>query len=398
MKITIVGAGPGRLELWNDEAKNAVVQAEMVLTTRRFSQVVQTLNSNYQILLFSEIKEYIQNLSGKISSVAVLVSGDVGFYSAAKLFCSIENSTVTWVNGLNSLQYLCAKCNMDYQDFVTVSVHGREGSVVPYVCYHPKVFILTGGKQKAQDVLQELTDHGLGNVKVIVGENLSAENERICYGTALDLSDEPFEELAVLLIQNDLSIPPWNTLRDSDFIRGKVPMTKEAVRTLSLMKLNLRPDDIVYDIGAGTGAVSIAMARKVYHSFVYAIESNQTAFELAAVNIRKLQAYNVKLIAAEAPEGLEELPPPDKAFIGGSHGKMKELFSFLISKNPRLKLVVNAITLETLRDTCELMESYGLHYEVICAAVSESEHIGKYHMMKAQNPVYIIYGEANGTE
>ena len=392
MRITVVGAGPGRMDLLTEEAKQIIAQADVVLTTERFSGMAKQLSSRCRIFPFSELLSAIQSLSEKQGSTAVLVSGDTGFYSAAKVFHR-AGCEIVWVNGISSLQYLCAKCKVDYRDVVAVSVHGRDGSAIPYICYHPKVFVLTGGKQTVSEVLSEMVSCGLGNVKVTVGENLSLTKELLCSGKAAELEGKPFGEPAVMLVDNESCAKPWETLRDADFIRGKVPMTKEDIRVLSVEKLAISPEDVVYDIGAGTGSVSVAMARKAYHSFVYAIECQQEAVELLRRNREKHRAYNLKVICAEAPEGLDGLPKPDKVFIGGSRGRMGELFDKLTAKNPAVKMVVNAVTLETLQETCDCMKRFGYRYQVTCVNSSKSEEVGRYHMMKAQNPVYIVDGE-----
>lgn len=391
-KIIVVGAGPGRIDLLTEEAKRTISRADIVLTTGHFSELASSLNSCCRVLPFGELITAVQSLPAESANAAVLVSGDTGFYSAAGRLCN-ESSEIVWLNGISSLQYLCAKCKVDYQDVVTVSVHGRKGSVIPYICYHPKVFVLTGGNQKAHHVLSEMVSCGLGKVRVTVGENLSFKNESICSGMASELMKKSFSELTALLIENEGYVKPWETLKDSDFIRGKVPMTKESVRILSVEKLGVSPGDVVYDIGAGTGSVSVALARKAYHSFVYAIESQADAVELIRNNREKHRAFNLNIIFSEAPNGLDELPKPDKVFIGGSRGHMKVLLDKLRSKNSTLKIVVNAITLETLQETCNWMQEHGFRYQVTCINSSESETVGRYHMMKAQNPVYIIDGE-----
>ena len=126
---------------------------------------------------------------------------------------------------------------------------------------------------------------------------------------------------------------------------------------------------------------------------VYAVERKEDACRLAMENKERLGAFNLRLSQGTAPEALEELPPPDKVFIGGSGGNMREILELVWQKNPEAKIVINAITLETLQEGIQCLEEHGLWARVTCVSSTQGEQVGSYHMMKAQNPVYIISGE-----
>ncbi|MEG0692248.1 MAG: precorrin-6Y C5,15-methyltransferase (decarboxylating) subunit CbiT [Oscillospiraceae bacterium] len=204
-----------------------------------------------------------------------------------------------------------------------------------------------------------------------------------------------FDNLCVMLIENTAYQNSHKTLYDADFVRAKVPMTKESVRNLSIAKLNIMPTDVVYDIGAGTGSVSIAMAYRASESLVYAIEKEEDAVSLIHQNKQKLGAHNLSIINAKAPEGISDLPPPNKVFIGGSSGNLEQIFTVVLNKNPAVKIVVNAITLQTLNETVSCFESRGIETDILCVNISTAQKVGRYDMMKSQNPVYIISGEQN---
>jgi precorrin-6Y C5,15-methyltransferase (decarboxylating) len=173
-------------------------------------------------------------------------------------------------------------------------------------------------------------------------------------------------------------------------------MTKAAVRNLSLAALDIQPGDVVYDIGAGTGSVAIAMARRACEGFVYAIEKNAEAVSLLRQNRARLGAFNLKVIQSTAPAGMDDLPAPDKVFVGGSSGKLMDIFAAVLAQKPGARIVVNAITLETVHEAVNCFERWGIESAVVCANIAKAEKIGGYHLMKAQNPVYIITGEQHG--
>ena len=178
---------------------------------------------------------------------------------------------------------------------------------------------------------------------------------------------------------------------DEEFIRGDVPMTKSEVRTISMAKLDLPADAIVYDIGAGTGSVSVECALAAYDGQVYAIEKEADAAELIRQNKVKFGCENLQVIEGLAPDALEDLPIPTHAFIGGSSGNLQEILAVLLRKNPDVRIVVNAVTVETMTEAAECAKYFGFtEYETVSVNIARSRKLGRYHMMTAQNPVSVI--------
>lgn len=393
MKLSIIGVGPGEQTLLTSAAQTAIRQADRVFATRRLYQAFAPLNPNTQEIELRMLNQAI--CQEKAGHIAVLCSGDVGFYSVSSMLArDFPQAEACWYSGISSLQALCSRLRVSYEGLKTVSLHGRDQSLVPYVCYQPRVFALTGGKNRADRIIEELCQAGLGFIRITVGENLFSPQERLLIGTAQELRGVPFESLAVMLAENPKAVNPHETLSDSRFLRGKVPMTKEEVRTVSLSKLDVQPGDCCYDIGAGTGSVSVAMARKAWEGRVWALEKEPKALELIQQNRQTLGAYNLTPVQASAPEGIEALPPADKVFIGGSGGNLNAILSLCLKKNPNTRFVVNAITLETLQLALNSLEELGCWTQVVCLNCAYGEKVGAYHMMKAQNPVYIITGES----
>lgn len=179
-------------------------------------------------------------------------------------------------------------------------------------------------------------------------------------------------------------------MRDESFIRGDVPMTKSEIRAISISKLELKPDAVLYDIGAGTGSVSIEAAREMPGGTVYAIERNPKALELLKQNKEKFHTGQMVLVAGEAPEALEALPMPTHAFLGGTGGRSLEIIKLLLKKNPDIRIVINVIALESLNQIMEALKLLGKEPEVALVSVSKARKIGSYHLMQGQNPVYVI--------
>lgn len=185
---------------------------------------------------------------------------------------------------------------------------------------------------------------------------------------------------------------------DQEFIRDDVPMTKEEVRTIAISKLRLKENDTVIDIGAGTGSISIEIARILKKGYVYSIEKEEKAIKLIKENCKKFNIKNIKIIEGEAPEGLREIKNINRIIIGGSGGKLDEIFKWVdINLKKSGRIVINAITLETLKNSEKFLESKKYkNIEIIQVAISKFKEAGNSKMLKANYPVFIISGEKDG--
>jgi len=377
-KLFIIGFGPGDESWLSDKSKNTLKSTKRILNTRDIS-----------------LKSLMKELREVTVETAVLVSGDSGFFSVTstliKDFSDLYEIEV--FPGIGSIPYFSAKIKIPYDDAELISLHGRSENIVSKVVYNKKVFALTGGVNRVSEICRTLCRNELGNVSVQVGERLSYSNEKIVQGRAVDFEYEDFESLSVMYIENQEAVNPHTPLYDSDFIRSSTPMTKEEVRWIAIQKLGICPSDIIFDIGAGTGSVSLEMARKAYNGFVYAIETNEDACALVRENMNKHGTFNIEIVHGKAPGSLEGLPAPDCAFIGGSSGNVGAILVKLLSLNSNVRVTATAITLQALHQITDSFERYGIsETEIICVNIAKAKKVRAYDMMMAQNPVYIVSG------
>jgi precorrin-6Y C5,15-methyltransferase (decarboxylating) len=391
----IVGAGPGAVSSLTRAAAEIIARVPHVVATERVARALSPLRADIEVVPYSET---LLRAAGKSGDTAVLVSGDAGFYSAAKTLAPklAELGDVRVLPGIGSLQYFCARLRTSYDDAVLISLHGRAAPLLGAVSYNAKVLALTGGEHTAREICARLTAAGLGGVDVTIGENLSSDSERIFSGTAAEIAGDAelaVSDMAVVLVENRGFARADLPLRDVDFIRGDTPMTKEEVRWIVAEKLRIDCDATVYDIGAGTGSCAMEFARRACRGRVFAVERDNGALELIARNRVKTGAFNVEIVAAEAPDGLDSLPTPDCVFVGGSGGRLREILAPLHARNAGLRAVVTAITLETLHEATAVLEEIGFSdVEVSQITAARARKIGGYHMMTGQNPVFIISG------
>lgn len=396
-KVKIVGIGMGSREFLTPYALKSLEDAQEVFLTDTLGKRIEIEFKNTVEVTLGEITDKIIN--SKHQNIAVPVSGDVNFFSLSKTLKAklenCENIELEFVNGLSSMQYFAAKLQKNYDDIKLISAHGRKLNIVAAASYNKKLFALTGGENNVSLICKKLENAGLGDVEVHIGENLGLKTEKIYSGRAKDFTSTEISSLAVMFIENERYTDPNRMFCDSDFERAKVPMTKEEIRWLSVNKLQIAPSDVVYDIGAGTGSVTLEMAKKANESTVYAVEQKQEAVELINKNIRNLGCYNIELMQAKAPEMMDSWEAPDKVFIGGSSGNLGDILMCIINKakvaEKPFKLVINTITIETLAEAesvLKKLEFEDIEYFNISSA--KSQKMGAYNLMIAANPVYII--------
>lgn len=402
--VSIIGIGIGNLDFTHKKSIDLISNSDCLIGAKRMLLDFTHLNKDtFESSKAEDIYEYISK-DNMHKNFGVLVSGDTGFYSLSKKLTEIleqdEFIKVENIPAIGSLQYFCSKLNLSWDSIKFVSAHGRNLNIISTIMFNKKTFMLTGGELKPKNICKLLVDKGLGNLLVCVGENLSYNNERIIEDKASSIANMDFDSLAVMIIHNDNAIEidsGFRSIGDDEFITGHAPMTKSEVRTISIGKLKLKSDSIVYDIGAGTGSVSIETALKLSGGTLYAIEKNKGAIDLIKENIEKFKVYNIEIIEGVAPEGLDNLPKPDSVFIGGSSGNMDAIFDCLLKKNPCVNIVINTITLQSLNEALKAMEKYKFEdVEIVNVSISKSKKIGRYDMMMGQNPIYIISGKGSG--
>lgn len=400
-KISLVGIGMGAEKTLTLEGKKALNEAELLIGAKRMTEAEQKPGQMVLHEYRSEkIVEYIRE-HPKYRTVAIALSGDVGFYSGAKKLIDQLDGNVEVICGISSVVYFMSKIGLSWDDAKIVSAHGRNCNLISLIRHNPKVFSILGTEDGVAVLASRLVYYGMGDVTLYVGENLSYENEKIFHDKAANLTEYRGDALSVVTACNEKATPmsAVHGISDGEFLRGKAPMTKEEVRTVSLSKLRLSEDSVCYDVGAGTGSVSVEMALRAWMGQVYAIEKKEDALALLKENKKKFAVDNLAIIPGVAPEAMTELPAPTHAFIGGSSGNMQDIINLLLEKNPKVRIVINCITLETVTEAMNAIRDFGLEdVDIVQLAAARSKSIGRYHMMMGENPIYIISCSGRGEE
>ena len=396
LKVNIIGIGPGNPELLTGAARQAIARSNILIGDKRMLSAFAENNKKiYDTIKTSKIAAIAANADPVQDELAVLVSGDVGFFSLAKTISGkLPDCECKRYVGISSLVYFAGQLAMSWDDAKIVSMHGRQQNLVAAVAHNHKVFSLTGGENSPQKLCAELCCHGLEQVQVYVGENLSYLEEKITSGTAAEISAMEFPSLSVMMVINENAasfVPAVHGLPDDLFMRSKVPMTKQEVRSVSMSKLAPQATDLIYDIGAGTGSCSIELALLAKQGRVWAFERNHVAVELLSKNKALFGVENLEIVAGEALENIQLMPAPDCVFVGGSGGDLCQMLDVIYAKNSKCRVVINAITVETLAEVAAYYKQHpDYSLEIVNVFIARGKHLGNYNLMMAQNPVYVM--------
>lgn len=442
LQITLAGIGMGAEALLTEEVRNRIAEADYVFGAKRMVESIKKLCKQnvktYNCYLSKDIIPLIENIQENSAKIVILFSGDTGFYSGCeKLYnelCKHKGMGKAEVlPGISSLSVLSARTGISWQDAKILSTHGVDPALwksrlLDAAKHEKKTFFLTSGVADVEEIgnllSSEFAKEEWKNLKIYLGYQLSYPQEwvrcltvdELCKLMNRDhndgwqdslqnslqedpqdqlqdqLQDKPEEGLYAGMLINEQ--PKKHRLTpgypDDVFIRGQVPMTKEEVRSVSICKLHLTEDAVVYDIGSGTGSVSVEIAALSPRVQVYAMEVNGEAVSLLEENCKQFGLHNVRCIRTKAPDGLEDLPVATHAFIGGSKGNLREILWTLYRKNNHMRIVVNAVSMETICQMQELLKELPVEQEeILQLSVTKTKQLGSYHMLQAANPVYI---------
>lgn len=397
MNVTLIGMGSGQPENLTLQGLAALRQADLILGARRLLAVLPAGCTENRAAAYrpDEVAELLQT-SGAENAVLVY-SGDTGFYSGASAM--MEKLEALGVRarvlpGLSSIQLLAAALGRPWQGWNLVSAHGRICDPVAECMQGRPTFFLTGGSEDPATLCAQLAAEGFGDVQAVVGQCLGTPEEKIFRGSVKELAAGRFNSLSVLLVEAAEVLPRRAPgLPDEAFERGDVPMTKQEVRAAVLAKLAVRPEDILWDVGAGTGSISVELALAAPRGRVYAVECRPEGCALIKANREKFRTRNLVLVEGLAPAALSDLPAPDAVFIGGSKGSLAAIVDAALDKNPDARICVSAIALESLSAAVAALTAKGRTVQVSQIAVSRARAVGGLHLMMAQNPIYLITGE-----
>ena len=395
--IYIIGAGIEGQEGFSRRALDLVDQADMLIGGARQLALFPDF-SGETLTTGANLAPVVECLAKGEGSAVVLASGDPLFFGIGRyLLRNLPQADLEFVPNVSSVQYAFAKIREPWDDAVFVSALGRGmKGAVDQVVAHDKIAILTDEVNTPRAIANELIVRGRDGYTAYLCENLGTAEEAITHTDLKGLLDIPAAPLNVLILIKEYDAGgdgagPCMGIPDEEIATVKKLITREEVRAVSLAKLRLRQDMTLWDIGAGSGSVSIEADHLMPNGRVFAIERNPQCLVFLKENLQKFHSRNITLVAEDAPACLDDLPDPDRVFIGGSGG---HLWKILEAADDRLptggRVVLNAATLDTLTAATEFFENAGYELEVTSVNISRTRPLTDYKMFEAFNPVFIL--------
>lgn len=415
-EIYLIGMGPGSPSLLTEEARDCLLSLDAVAGAARTLALYREIGGSvaadrcFESFRTIELLQFLEALPENCRKVGFLFTGALSVYSGATALTSaleeagVSRERMHFLSGLSSLDYFLDQLG-ERRDTAVLSLHGRTGSVLPLLAREGKLLVLLGGRGQLRDIAAELLEFGLSETELVLGSRLSYPEEEIRRGRPADFLDTEADPLSLLYLRfrqesGEAKLQSGDFCRfgieDVRFFREKaVPMTKQAARSFTLSQLPLREDALVYDIGAGSGSISVELSLHVPRGRVLAFESEEAALRVLQENRRRFLCGNLHILPGLAPD---TLPPadsfdgkPDLVFIGGSRGRLSSIIKVVLEQSPDCTIAVHAITMETEQEilgiAAEIAESH--HLEMLTMMSSELRPLGKYHMRSAQNPITV---------
>jgi precorrin-6Y C5,15-methyltransferase (decarboxylating) len=396
-KIYVIGAGVAGQEGFSRRVLELIGRAEILLGGERQLELFPDFPGE-KVTIGSNLGEVVERLKKNERRAVVLASGDPLFFGIGRyLLRNLPEAELEFVPNVSSVQYAFAKIKEPWDDAVFVSAHGRglKGAVDRIVA-NDKAAVLTDEENTPKAIAAELIERGRDGYAAWLCENLGTSQERITATDVKGLLEIEAAPLNVLILIKEYETGgdeyvPTLGIPDEEFASIKKLLTKEEIRVVTLAKLKLRHDMCLWDLGAGSGSVSIEADHLLPNGRIFAVERNPQCIEFIKENLNKFNARHVTLVEGEAPECLETLPDPDRVFIGGSGGNLWKILEAVDLRLPAEgRVVINAVTLDTLTAATEYFDNAGYQVEVTTVNIARTRPLTDYKMFEAYNPVYII--------
>jgi len=414
--ISIIGVLDNGLDSLNRTTRLLIQRADTIIAGTRLLELCQPYQSHAVCLdltgKLSQVPIWILDAYQQHQHIVILASGDplchgIGSYLKKK----ISDITLSIFPNLSTMQLACARIGLAWQDLHICSIHTQDHgdwcwksqrthslyNLAQAVRQHHKIGLFTSPENNPQRIVRLLQTLNMGSDwQITVAQDLMSEHESVL--TRLrdeDVLTQTFSDNNIVILQRTHhSKQIIFGIEDDQFVQRKPDkglMTKYEVRAVSLAHMKLQHDSIVWDIGAGSGAVGLEASQVCQRGHVYAIEKNLADYDIVCQNQQRMRATNYSIQHGKAPKGLEAWPNPNTIFIGGSGGELTELIQLCLHRlQPNGILVMNFVTLENMSTALETLKQLNTIWNVCQLQISCRKPILHMNRLQALNPVWII--------
>ena len=397
--IVIIGMGLGPEDL-TARHLNIIKRADVLLAGKRLLDFFDDLPVQKKPIgrNLDEITEFIL-AHMKTQFIVVLASGDPLFFGIGqRIVNAVGRDYVRIYPNVSSVAAAFARIKEPWDKAAIVSLHGRANEHRLDDCLSQKqlVAVLTDPIHNPAWLAKRLLEKGLVNFKLCVLESLGSSSERVNWYQPDQAAKMVFADPNLVIIKREPSAAgegchPFVGMPDDWFDHSEGLITKSEIRAVTLSKLRLRPDHVVWDLGAGSGSIAVEASLLAKAGRVFAVEKKSERIRQIQSNKIRFGATNLEVIQAELPEGLEQLPPPDRIFIGGGGRHLARIIQAAIAVlKPGGVMVVNTVLLSNVTQTLETLKERGLRTDIVQVQISRGHDMPWGERLEAQNPVWII--------
>jgi precorrin-6B C5,15-methyltransferase / cobalt-precorrin-6B C5,C15-methyltransferase len=396
--IWVIGVGVEHPPVLSAQAQEIIVSAELLVGGKRILKQYQDHQAE-KIPIQGKLEGVLKKLQNRGERMAVVLgSGDPLFHGiGSTLLKKIPGEEIQFIPNLTSLQAAFARVGISWSDACLVSAHSEAvGRIVSAANRSRILGVLTDRTNTPAVIAAKLLESGTGDCRAVVLEHLGSGQERIIDSSLSAVQEQIFNPLNVMIIVQDEDwrggiIFPNRAETEYNHRRGLI--TKRDLRALSIARLQIRTADIVWDVGAGSGAVSIEMAALVRNGMVYAVENDQENLGFIRENCERYEAHNIEIISGKAPAALKDLPIPQRVFVGGSGGDLPDILKVInTTAQSGCKVVCNFATLENLTAGHSVMKDFHWSPTYSQISIAQSKRLASYTRLEPLNPVFILEG------
>jgi precorrin-6B C5,15-methyltransferase / cobalt-precorrin-6B C5,C15-methyltransferase len=402
--IVVVGIGadgPARL---TTEARDHIAQCGLLAGGLRQLAFFPDEASREKLVIDADLDRVVRVLGKQPidRKIVVLASGDpLCFGIGRRLLAAFGKDRLVFLPTVGSIPLAFARLKETWDDATLVSLHGRPTDALSDAIRSgaSKIAVLTDANNDPSAIGRLLCAAGMGDCYDLhVCECLGGPAERVTSWRPGSIGDERFDPLnvVVLLRRPGTRMPTLPAIGlPAEAIghrgNGQGMITKTEVRLIVLAQLALGPEDVLWDIGAGSGSVSLEAARLAPGIDVHAVERDADMFRVLSDNLREFRLRNLCASCANAPDSLEGMPDPDAVFVGGSGGRLEAILEVAMARlRPGGRLVVNCVTMQTLTTTWRCFEVRGLRPDVTSVQIARSQPLGDLDSLVPDRPIFIV--------
>jgi len=404
-RIHIIGIGEDGLVGLTDHARRLIASAELLIGDPECLALVQDSPAP-KLETTSSLQEIVAQIAAQPNKrIVLLAEGDPLFYGVARyLLEKIGKDRFEVVPHVSSMQLAFARVKENWEDAYLANVADQPlEEVFSRIRSADKVGLFTTEELPPNRIAEKLLACGLDYFSVYVCEHLGAPNERVTSGELADIAEPTYSPLSVMILVRKPDVPDrplkeWGKRLfgnpDETFLQSKPKrglLTPAEIRAVALAKLDIGPRSVVWDVGAGSGSLSIEAAHIAHQGTVFAVEMDPDDYQLLRENAKRFDVPNLKPILGRAPEAWADLPNPDCIFVGGSGRQVVDLCRAAFTRlRPAGRLVVTMGSVDNVAECHQRIRELTPHIEVLMVNIARGYYQLDRVRFQALNPTFLL--------